>query len=158
MFDDIEVIGTLYEAAPVAQSSKTSLSKKPASTKAQREKKLKSAFKPVFDIAAQTVGATDRVVDNLGKLLEGLNVFKLPVKSQQDGAAASAASASLELVANPKVQKNQKQTRTQPSNSGAPMTKQNKKAQRQSQPARKATKKQRENAASGRNSAGKRSW
>lgn len=150
-FGDVQLIGSLCEA-PVAISK--SSSKKPASTKADRATKLKSTFSPICDIAAQTVGATDRVVVELGKLLQGLNVT-LPAVARK---SSDAASASLELVGNPKVQGKQNQKRTQPSSSGAPTTKSNKQASRKSKRDRQESQKAKDARAAGRDSAGKKTW
>ena len=136
---DIQVVGSLVEAPSAAAPSSKSSSQKPASTKAERIVKLKSAFDPVckielksaFDpvckIAAQTVGATEKVIGELGNLLQGLNVTLPSAVARKSASSAT----SLEIVANPKVERNQNQKRKQPKSSGAPTTKTSKVASRQ---------------------------
>ena len=151
LISDMELVGTLYENTPLVDPSKSS-SKKRASTKPERTQRLKSAFQPICEIAAQTVGATDSVVNSLGKLLDGLKVKPSPVARQKSDAA------SLELVGNPKVQTKQKQKRNQPSATGAPTTKASQVAARKSKREKKASRKAKEAVAAGRNTGGQRNW
>lgn len=151
---DIQVVGSLVEAPSAAAPSSKSSSQKPASTKAERIVKLKSAFDPVRKIAAQTVGATEKVIEELGNLLQGLNVTLPSAVARKSASSAT----SLEIVANPKVERNQNQKRKQPKSSGAPTTKTSKVASRKSARERKKTEKAKAAMAAGRNSSGKKTW
>ena len=154
LIGDIQVVGSLIEAPSAAAQSSKRLPRKPVSTKAERTAKLKSAFDPVCRIAAKTVGATEKVIGELGNLLQGLNVT-LPSAVARKSASSTT---SLEIVANPKVERNQNQKRTEPKNSGAPTTKTSKEASRKSTRERKKTEKAKAAMAAGRDSSGKRTW
>lgn len=125
--------------------------KKRGTTKTERKAKLMSTFRPLCDLACDTVRATDTVVNALGQLFSDLHI-------QGKSKSKLKLAEGTEIVANPNTEKNQRQRRLQPSSYGAPTTKANKTASRNARKEKAATERMMTRQASGRDSTGQRSW